>query len=268
MPRYLMKVCYDGNGFMGWQIQKRGRTVQQEVQGALERISGVATPVIAAGRTDAGVHALAQCAHFGYEGSMTPQQLVLAFRTQLADDVRVLAITPIPANFSARYQACQRTYLYKLAREKSPFNRNYMGFVPYKNIQTALIREAAQHFLGTHDFSSFGRPNPVVPNRICEVREIRFEEYADHWELIIRADRFLHNMVRRIMGALISLSHNDLPPSTVTDLIMRAKPTQNNVFTAPAQGLYLVCVDYPAHFGLTDFCRPDLGMIDHSPEET
>jgi len=257
MPRFLMKISYDGNGFWGWQIQRHGRSVQHVLQSALHEISGNPSLVIASGRTDTGVHALAQCAHFDYEGSMTPQQMVLAFRTRLPDDVRVMDIIAVPDNFSARYQACRRTYLYKLARNKSPFNRLYMGFVPYKKIDPVLIREAAQLFLGRHDFSSFGRPNPAVPNRICEVQSISFDEFPDHWELIISADRFLHNMVRRIMGALISISHGSLSPRVVTELIDQARPTQNNVFTAPAQGLYLVRVDYPEHFGLTDFCSPD-----------
>jgi len=252
-----MKVCYDGSGFSGWQVQHNGRSVQEELQDALCQISGESTQVCGSGRTDTGVHALAQCAHFDYSGSMTPAQMVLAFRTKLPDDVRVLGITPVPDGFSARFRACRRTYLYRLAREKSPFNRNYMGFVPYRKIDTQLIREAAQLFLGRHDFSSFGRPNPAVPNRVCEVQSISFEEFPDHWRLLIIADRFLHNMVRRIIGALISISHNSLPPETITALIEQTKPSQNNIFTAPAQGLYLVRVDYPEHFGLTEFCDPD-----------
>ncbi|MCK9556921.1 MAG: tRNA pseudouridine(38-40) synthase TruA [Candidatus Cloacimonetes bacterium] len=244
--RYLIKMAYDGSCFIGWQKQKQGRSIQSVMERALEQFSGKPVALIAAGRTDTGVHALAQYAHFDYDGRMTMEQMLKAFRRWLPDDVKVLQIWQISEDFSARYQACERQYKYLLSKDRDPFNRTYSGFIPHLRIRLEPMQEAAQRMLGSHDFSSFGRLNPEVPNHICEIKEINITEDNDYFTFFIRADRFLHNMVRRIVGTLANISHFSLSPDTIDRLLAEQCPRQNLVTTAPAEGLYLVGVKYPS----------------------
>ena len=247
MVRLLMKLCYDGSGYHGWQKQKNGNSIQEELERALAAFTHQNIAIIGAGRTDAGVHALAQYAHFDYPGSMLPYQMLLAFRRNLPDDIKVLEIKPVSPLLSARYQAYERSYRYVLAKEKTPFNRNYSGFLPHVKVSLAPMQEAAIKLLGTHDFSSFGRANPEVPNRICNVLSIDIEETETAYVFVITADRFLHNMVRRIVGTLANIAHFALRPDVIDAILSDACPRQNLVTTAPATGLYLIEVKYPAN---------------------
>jgi len=244
--RYLIKLEYDGTDFIGWQKQKQGRSIQVIMEKALARFTGKDTPIVAAGRTDAGVHALGQYAHFDYDGKMPPHKMLPAFRRWLPEDIRVTQITAVGEELSARYQAYERSYQYILTRMRTPFNRYRAGFIPHLKIHTPAMLRAAPHFLGKHDFSSFGRLNPEVPNHSCEIKELSIIE--DGYDIIftLRADRFLHNMVRRIVGTLVNISHFDLPGTRVDELLNECNPKQTLVFTAPACGLYLIDVKYPA----------------------
>jgi tRNA pseudouridine38-40 synthase len=261
MERYLIKICYDGTGYHGWQKQHNGISIQETLEKALKAFAHSEIPVVGAGRTDAGVHALAQYAHFDYEGSMLPYQIVLAFRRNLPDDIKVLEVQKVSSELSARYQAYERSYRYVLAKVKTPFNRNYTGFIPHLKITLEPMQEAAKRLLGMHDFSSFGRANPEVPNRICYVKSLQVTETAEYFEFHITADRFLHNMVRRIVGTLANISHFGLSPFTIDDILSDACPRQNLVTTAPASGLYLIDVKYP--LTLLDGSAPTENLEQH-----
>ncbi|MDZ4181423.1 MAG: tRNA pseudouridine(38-40) synthase TruA [Candidatus Cloacimonadaceae bacterium] len=245
MPRFLMTLMYDGSAFHGWQKQCAQRSVQQDLETALGMFSTGSTQITASGRTDAGVHAMAQRAHFDYDGSMTPPLLLRAFRRYLEDDVKVLEIVSVPDDFHARYDAYQRSYVYLLTSDRTPFNRNYKGYIPHKRFEVESMRAGAKYLLGAHDFSSFGKHNPAVPNRICEVKDIKILTHREDIVFLIRADRFLHNMVRRIVGTLVDLSHCGLPPSIIGDILAEANPKQKLGMPAPAEGLYLIEVKYP-----------------------
>ncbi|MCB5234366.1 MAG: tRNA pseudouridine(38-40) synthase TruA [Candidatus Cloacimonetes bacterium] len=244
--RYLIRMEYDGSCFIGWQKQKRGRSIQSVVESALAAFTRCYQPVVAAGRTDAKVHALSQYAHFDYEGKMGMPQILLAFRRWLPDDIKILQIWEIDEQFSARYQAYERSYRYIMSKDITPFNRNYSGYIPYLKLRSEPMREAAVFLLGHHDFSSYGRANPEVPNHFCEIKEISITETDDSYIFDVRADRFLHNMVRRIVGTLCNISHFELPANTTAEVLADRCPRQNIVTTAPAEGLYLVDVKYPA----------------------
>jgi tRNA pseudouridine38-40 synthase len=244
--RYLIKIAYDGTHFIGWQKQKQGRSIQIVMENALKQFSQKETAIVAAGRTDTGVHALAQYAHFEYEGRMDLAQILLAFRRWLPDDVKVLQIWQVGDDLSARYQAYERSYRYILSKDRDPFNRQYSGFIPHLRIRLQPMQDAAKHLLGRHNFSTFGRLNPEVPNHFCELKELSIQEDEASYIFTIRADRFLHNMVRRIVGTLANISHFDLPAETILKLIADECPRQNLVTTAPPEGLYLIGVKYPA----------------------
>ncbi|HOD17452.1 MAG TPA: tRNA pseudouridine(38-40) synthase TruA [Candidatus Cloacimonadota bacterium] len=243
--RFLMKVAYDGTDFGGWQMQKHQRTVQSVLQKALYEFSGHKTPVTGSGRTDAGVHAWGQYAHFDYRGTATAEQMQKGLKRFLPPDVQILKIIPVPPDFHARYDAMERCYQYIITLKPTPFNRLYEGSFPRKKIRIELMQKAAPFFLGTHDFSSFSKENPAVPDHVCTVVQSDFEIYQDRYIYTIRADRFLHNMVRRIVGALVNIGHFDLEPSIVETWLQQKQARQTLIFPAPPQGLYLMDVRYP-----------------------
>lgn len=245
MPRYLIRLMYDGAGFHGWQKQSGRRSVQGDVEQALLLCSPMKTAVTGSGRTDSGVHALAQFAHFDYSGKMTPRQLLLALNSHLAEDVRITGIWPAADDFHARFQASERSYLYLLAREKTPLNRLYMGFLPRKQIHVERIARLSEILLGSHDFSSLSKDNPDVPNHVCDLSRLAVMDQVGHLSLEFSADRFLHNMVRRIVGTLVNLSHQGLDADVLKRILEERDPRQKLVITAPAQGLYLAGVSYP-----------------------
>ncbi|MFA7543065.1 MAG: tRNA pseudouridine(38-40) synthase TruA [Candidatus Cloacimonadaceae bacterium] len=243
--RYLIKIQYDGTNFIGWQKQASGRSIQGTMEKALAQFSDTEASITAAGRTDAGVHALGQYAHFEYTGKMQEYQILKAFSRWLPNDIKVAEITPVSDALSARYQAYEREYLYILAKEADPFRRNYSGYVPQLRAHLKPMQAAAPYFLGKWDFSSFGRFNPEVPNPICELKELEITEDDFAFRFSLKADRFLHNMVRRIVGTLINISHFGLKPETVSQLLEDKNPRQRLVFTVPASGLCLINVKYP-----------------------
>ncbi len=243
-----MKLAYDGTDYHGWQKQKNGLAIQDVLENALQFFAQKPSSIIAAGRTDTGVHALAQYAHFDYDGRMQPDQMLLAFKRLLPPNIKVLGISPVSQFLSARYQAYERSYRYILAKESTPFNCRYSGFIPHLKLMLAPMQSASEYLKGKHDFSSFGRANPEVPNRICDVQKLSISENLESYVFEIVADRFLHNMVRRIVGTLVNISHFGLAPQIIDDILKQRCPRQNLVTTAPASGLYLIDVKYPAEF--------------------
>lgn len=245
LKRYALKIAYDGTNFMGWQKQKQQRTVQYALEKALTDFSGTKTIVTGSGRTDAGVHALGQFAHFDYSGSASPLQMLKGLRRFLPDDIQIVNIYHATADFHARYDAFQRCYEYRIAKKETPFNRLYMGSFPRKRLDVSIMQAATKYFLGEHDFSSFSKDNPAVPDHVCDIKESYLVEHEDFYVYHISATRFLHNMVRRIVGSLVNISHMNLEPTIVLDWLAQQDPKQTVIYPAPPQGLYLVSVLYP-----------------------
>ncbi len=245
MARYLIRVMYDGAAFRGWQVQCAGRSIQGDLISAFRQL-GVKHPgVTGSGRTDAGVHALAHFAHFNYKGRMTPRQLLLALNTKLRDDLLVTGVWPVADDFHARYQAMSRSYIYLHAKHKTPLNRLHTGFMPRTKFKFEALQNLAKVLKGSHDFTSLSRDNPLVPNHICDVTQLDISDRGQIIRFDITADRFLHNMVRRIVGTIVNLAHQGLGPDELSRLLKEKNPRQRHVVTAPAQGLYLTNVRYP-----------------------
>ncbi len=245
MPRFLMTLCYDGSSYVGWQKQHNGLGIQQVVEKALSLMKAPNPSVTAAGRTDAGVHAIAQKAHFDYPERMPLPSMIKAFNSLLPYDIKVMDITPVPDAFHARFDACQRSYRYLLAKESHPFSRLYRGFIPHKPIRFKQMQSYIPALLGKKDFSSMAQLNPNIPNRICDLQELKLQDLGDHLVFEFTADRFLHNMVRRIVGTMINLAAKDISIQELEDIIAMQDPRQTLVETAPANGLYLTRVNYP-----------------------
>lgn len=245
MKNFLAKISYDGTDFSGWQIQKEGRTIQQVLENALSKIAKEDIKTTSAGRTDAGVHAIGQYANFHFPIQMTAKQIQLALQTNLPYDILITQVTEVPVEFSARYDATGRTYRYILAKELTPFNRKYKSFIPRIKMQTKAVEECLKYFIGRYDFTSFAKLNPDLNNYFCNVLKFNFEETIEDYRFEIQANRFLHNMVRRIIGTIISIANTNTNPNVIKKLIT-AKTTDNKlIITAPPNGLYLIDVDYP-----------------------
>ena len=245
MNNFLAKISYDGTDFNGWQIQKEGRTVQQVLEKALSRIAKEEIKTTSAGRTDSGVHAIGQYANFHFPIQMTAKQIQLALRANLPHDVLVTQVVKVIDDFNARYDAKSRTYKYILAKELTPFNRKYKSFIPKVNVNTEIVKKCLKYFIGKHDFTSFAKFNPGLNNYFCNVLKFEFEETNEDYGFVIQANRFLHNMVRRIVGTIINISNTDTDPNIIEKLIADGTPENKLIATAPPNGLYLIDVEYP-----------------------
>ena len=238
---------YDGTAYRGWQRQAAAITVQGVCEDALERIVG-RTSVIAAGRTDTGVHARGQVVHFDHERGMAPQELRRAWNSHLPDDVWVARLQPASPDFHARYDARARTYRYHLAlgrRACSPFVRRFAWPV-LGPLDREAIATATDALVGKHDFRRFakgaGGPGDRDPGQ-CVVREARWLRSREGRVLEITADRFLRHMVRAIVGALVAVGLGRLSPAEVCGALDPAGSRPRAGY-APPQGLFLWAVEY------------------------
>lgn len=286
MPRYRFLLEYDGAPFAGWQVQPGQRTVQGVVEDALATVLRVPVRLVGSGRTDTGVHALGQVAHADVPASAEPHRLrhalngVLAHRTGGA--VAVLLAEPAPASFHARYDARQRLYWYRVAAGPCPLERATrwsLGREP----DWERMNAAARHLLGTHAFDAFCLAQSATRNRVCTVVHARWvpEARPGAWRFEAAADRFLHGMVRALVGTLLEVGLGKRPPEDVA----RVRATADRRAAgpaAPAHGLALVHVAYPDGFGdalapaealalappreSTPAVQPSAGRPEHSTE--
>lgn len=241
---------YDGTAYRGWQRQVDAVTVQGTCEGALERILGP-TAVVAAGRTDTGVHARGQVVHFDHEGLMSARELRRAWNALLPDDIWVARMAAAQPGFHARHDAVARTYRYHLAlgrNSESPFVRRYAWAVQ-NPLDWDAMRRATEALLGKHDFRRFakGAGEPRVraaaePGR-CTVREARWLKSREGRVLAITADRFLRHMVRALAGALVAVGEGRIEPGALT-AALRPGGERPRAGYAPPQGLFLWAVDY------------------------
>ncbi|MDO9577127.1 MAG: tRNA pseudouridine(38-40) synthase TruA [Candidatus Cloacimonadales bacterium] len=258
MKRFFMKLAYDGTGFQGWQNQKKGRTVQQDIENILSEIAKTKIAVTGAGRTDAGVHALAQCVHFDFMIEMSANQILKAIQAKLPPDIQIVEVKKAVPDFSARYDAYQRTYEYIITKTPTPFNRHYKTYFKRKYLRPEIINACLPYFIGEHDFTSFSKFNPQIKSPICTVIDFSFRETTEDLYLEITANRFLHNMVRRIIGTVVNISHKNENPAVIKELIAACTTQNKLISTAPANGLYLKEIFYPENCFL---CPPWKGEL-------
>lgn len=248
MNRYLLNLMYDGSEFHGWQIQPKVRTVQAEIERILARINQKPVRIYGAGRTDAKVHATDQYAHFDSEQKLTPAIYKKAINSMLPADIKIKSVFRVKTDFHARYQVNERWYHYLIDRAQNPFLRHYAAFCKNRNPSISFLENAAMFFIGTHDFSSFSKYNPEIKSPICNIQAIRIFTYKNCIVIRVSANRFLHHMVRRMVGTMLMLEQRNLSPAKIKTILEEKNPCQSDVFTAPAEGLYLVKVKYPPNF--------------------
>ncbi|MCF7859579.1 MAG: tRNA pseudouridine(38-40) synthase TruA [Candidatus Cloacimonetes bacterium] len=247
MKNYLVKLSYDGSNFCGWQIQKKGRTVQQVLESALTKIAKTEIKTTASGRTDAGVHALSQYVNFKFPITMTTRQIQLAIQSKLPADVFILEVRSVPDHFHARYDASSRTYQYILTTKYSPFTRSYKSYLPNLEIDPKIVRNCLKYFIGKHDLTSFSKFNPDIKSNICDVELFTLKKVVEDYIFAINANRFLHHMVRRIVGTILNIARTGSNPQIIQELMLAKTPNNKLITTAPPNGLYLIKVEYPSN---------------------
>jgi tRNA pseudouridine38-40 synthase len=249
MRNLKITLAYDGFDFHGWQVQPGLSTVQGLLGAAIERVTGERLLPQGSGRTDAGVHALAQVASCAIESHIPTANLVVALNDVLPKSVRVLAIEEAAPEFHARASAKAKTYRFRIWRGAicSPFLARYVYHHPYP-LQEGAMAEAAAAVVGQHDFTSFAAVDPErgqeqeVPN----VRTVFSSEWGREGEEMVytvRGNGFLHHMVRNLVGTFLLVGKGTLRPEDVT-WILETRNRSAAGPTAPAQGLYLVSVEY------------------------
>ncbi|HLX11782.1 MAG TPA: tRNA pseudouridine(38-40) synthase TruA [Bacteroidota bacterium] len=233
---------YDGTNYVGWQRQASGRSIQGEIEKVLEQVLQGHCDVIGAGRTDAGVHARGQVANFRTDAAMDIARISAALNGLLPDDIVVHACEETSFEFHARHSAKARSYSYQILQRPTALLRAFSWFVPYTLDYASLIACALQ-ISGTHDFSSFAKKNPEITSYECIVSEAcwTLQEFSLRFE--IRANRFLHGMVRALVGTMVDVARGFMPMEEFSALFSAVDRSEAGM-AAPARGLVLERVDY------------------------
>jgi tRNA pseudouridine38-40 synthase len=237
-----LEIEYDGTDFHGWQIQPDLRTVQGEIQNKLKTILGEKVNLVSAGRTDVGVHALGQVANFKTASGLDRNSIINGLNGLLPEDVVIKKIEEVDVDFNSRYDAKSRLYKYRIHSGKTAILRNYVWEVFY-SLDLEDILEATQKTEGRHDFSSFCVAESVKDDNICQVFSANWEKSGHELVFKIEGDRFLHTMVRSLVGTLVEVGRKYFSVSDFVT-IMEAKDRKKAGPTAPACGLYLMQVKY------------------------
>lgn len=249
MPRYKITFAYDGTKFAGFQIQPNQRTVEQTLKTIVNRMAKNPTPaipVIGSGRTDAGVHALNQVAHFDFPFDIPERSMVRALNSQLPLDIVVKKAEIVPKTFHARYNAHRKRYRYRVKQGEfvDPFRRNYTAHYKYP-VDIGKMQTAAQDLVGTHDFTSFVASGSQAKSNVRTIYETKVyhDDALDEIVFEFVGNGFLYNQVRIMVALLLEIGNGQRPLDDVKR-VMAAKDRQQARMTAPASGLYLVDVSY------------------------
>lgn len=249
--RVALGVEYDGSAYHGWQIQAHdAKTVQQELEAALSQIAAQKIRVICAGRTDAGVHATAQVIHFDTIQARNERAWVLGTNTHLSESVRVRWAQFVIPDFHARFSATGRHYRYVIDnRAVRPAIMSQQLTWQCQRLDIEKMQEAAACLIGEHDFTSYRAVHCQAKNPVRTIHSITVERRGELVILDIHANAFLHHMVRNIAGVLMAIGCGKEKVSWAQEVLMAKNRSLGGV-TAPAQGLYLVAIDYPEHFAI------------------
>lgn len=241
MRRLLAIVEYDGTNFEGFQIQKRRRTVQGEIEKALHQITGEKIRVTGAGRTDTGVHAAGMGVHFDTAWRRTPEILQRALNAVLPSDIAIRRVTQAPPDFSARYSAKSRAYRYTILNQavRAPLVDRY-ALVVAEPLAADAMDAAARCLIGQHDFGAFGTP-PRGDNTVREMYAAQVRRDGERVLVDLEANAFLYRMVRRIVGTLIPVGKSALSIAEFSEVLEKKRRAGQSV---PPQGLCLIAVKY------------------------
>ncbi len=246
LHRYKTIIQYDGSSFSGWQLQKNKKTVQGDIENALRIISGSKDRIVVhgAGRTDAGVHAYGQVAHFDLDTNLTSIDLTNAINSNTSEDCRIMSIEKVNNDFDSRFDAKKRRYCYQVYLGNSLLFKNQAWLI--NNIKIKILKELSALIIGEHDFLSFSKYRPEKNNTNSTIFESVWKKKDKMLLYEISGNRFLHHMVRYLVGTMVQVSRGLYPKGKFSSLLHR--PRKNvQIHRAPANGLILMKVEYDKH---------------------
>ena len=244
--RLAAGIEYDGTAYHGWQHQPHAPSIQEELNRAFSVVAAEPVECVGAGRTDAGVHATGQVAHFDTSVVRAPRSWLLGANSTLPADINVLWVRPVSNEFHARYSATSRSYQYLILNRqvRSALQRDRAWWV-YQPLDHERMHIAAQQLLGKHDFSAFRASHCQSPTPVRIITHIEVSRVDDYLHIICTANAFLHHMVRNIVGSLVRVGQKKESVEWLGEVLRDADRTLSGI-TAPATGLSLTRVEYPA----------------------
>ena len=250
MARIAVGLEYDGSAYAGWQTQASALSIQSVAEQAVARVADHPVSLTCAGRTDAGVHAIGQIAHFDTHATRSARAWALGANTHLPNDVCVLWAQEVAAEFHARYSATARSYRYVILNRASrpALTRQRVCWI-HRPLDAERMQRAAAHLIGEHDFSAFRAAECQSRTAMRRIDAVTVVRHGEHLTIDVTANAFLHHMVRNIAGVLIEIGAGEAEPDWARTVLASRDRTTGGV-TAPPGGLYLMHVAYPEHFGL------------------
>ncbi len=252
MKTWKVTLEYDGTKYSGWQEQINARTVQGQLRRAAEEVLGVPIDIQGSGRTDAGVHAIAQVVHLRVRATKSfppPREILRALNERLPSDICILEVTESDGKFHARHDAASRTYLYQISTRRTAFFKKYVWWVR-EPLDISLMSRAAKMLIGRHDFLCFRAADPARPGEstIVVIEDAAIEEDGPLILFRITGSHVLWRMVRRIVGVLVKIGKGEVTPEQLTKLLEGKCDARLDLaaWTAPASGLFLEKVSYAA----------------------
>ncbi len=242
MPRYKLYIEFEGTAYSGWQIQPNVPTVEEEIENGLSRILQEPIDIIGQGRTDSGVHAEEQIAHVDIDKEINTDDVLYALLGVLPRDIAVWKMEKVTADFHARFDAQSRQYRYQIVTRPSPLLYNFAAFEPQLTNFEAM-RNCAAMIRGEHDFECFSKANKDQQGAVCTVTRSEFTRDNHLIVYRIAANRFVHHMVRRLVGSMLQVGRGKWPPEKFADLLNHPDEEKSS-HGAPAKGLILEKVNY------------------------
>ena len=248
MPRFKLLIEYAGTRYSGWQIQKNARTVQGEIERAVrEATKRREFELYGSGRTDAGVHAIAQVAHLDVYTTLAPEQLRRKVNDELPADIHIRDIAKAPHRFHARHDAIERSYLYQISARRTAFGKPFVWWIR-EPLKIGPMREAAAAFIGLRNFEAFTADDPEEKSTKVLIDAIEIEEHGALVLIRVRGSHFLWKMVRRMVGVLAAVGRGDIAAAEAASFLEPARATGAReaaaALAAPAAGLFLEAVRY------------------------
>ena len=248
---FKLTIEYAGTRYSGWQIQKNARTVQGELARAIGAVTGARDfELYGSGRTDAGVHALAQVAHLDVQTSLSPEQLLRRVNEELPADISILHAEVVRHRFHARHDARGRSYLYQISKRKTAFAKPFVWWVK-DELDVERMRSAASHFVGRHDFHAFSDDDPSEKSTDVLVEGVEIHQDGDLIIIRVEGSHFIWKMVRRMVGVLVEVGRGGIAPEDLERVLQsgptgskQLSPANISRLTAPAAGLFLERVYY------------------------
>lgn len=243
--RYFFEIAYHGKNYAGWQSQANAVGVQSVVEDVLRKIFRQEVKIVGSGRTDTGVHCEQQFFHVDIAKEVDETPLIQRLNSFLPKDISIRSIRKVKPDASARYNAVERTYRYRMTFKKNPFLEG-LAWHYFKDVDIQTMNEAAASLVGEHDFECFSKVKTDVNHFICAVKKAEWRKEGDLLEFTITANRFLRGMVRSIVGTLLDVGTGKTSMKEF-QLIIHSKDRRKAGANVPPYGLYLTKVKYPPH---------------------